>query len=337
MKNTRTVQLITIASVLFICVLFGAFWRSRPERARDQQAGGRESLRQPLPTRSLYTVQTESCLPDHLSSAEALGNASACQCDVLVLSYKTECIRNAPTSSHIEYLFVPSITWTAGRNLLYQVAWRRSERYLYYIFMDDDIHLEVKSNTTKTNPWRLFEDFLRRVEPAVGVVDGSGRQCLPVVYKARKSLGCVLDDEVECVPTPRFDAAFNAFHYKAAKYLLPYTVNFDAISWWYPVVYMEIKSEVIFQGHVVIHTNLIAINKRHRPYKRKAPSKSDIVNMADEIEAGLPKKFQHVDVLQEWRKDGVQHERRSSTTCLPPPYPHMPVIPFRTLRTKQNA
>ena len=113
------------------------------------------------PSRFLYLLQTESCLPDGLRSIEALGNATACHCDVLVLSYKQTCNDTPP--AHVEYISASSPTsWSEGRNLLFGVAMGRSEKYLYYIFMDDDLHLKSKSrhNRDSRNLWRVFETFL---------------------------------------------------------------------------------------------------------------------------------------------------------------------------------
>ena len=193
------------------------------------------------PRTFLYLLQTEDCLPEHLKDPEAIGNDTACQCDVLVLSYRSKCY-NA-TSPHIEYIFNSSTTWATGRNLLYEAALERNMNYLYYIFMDDDIYLETKSPGNPINPWRLFEDFLERIEPAVGIADASGCEYLPSVYKARKEQGCILDDGADYVPTPRFDAAFNAFHHKAVGHLLPYTAMFDAICWWYSAIHI-VKSRL---------------------------------------------------------------------------------------------
>ena len=321
--------------ILISCVLFGilAFMSSI--------ASDFKILREPseeLPTRFLYLLETESCLPNHLNTAEAIGNDTACQCDVLALSFKNVC--KVSGSSHIKYIFKPGTTWAAGRNLLYEVARRRSEKYLYYIFMDDDILLKVKLPRPNENPWRLFENFLNRIQPAVGIVDGSGCQYLGHIFKARNHLGCKLENNtVEYVPTPRFDAAFNAFHYKAVDYILPYSQKFDSISWWYPVVYAEIKTEITFQGHSVIHTRLLAINSMHRSYRRKAPVGNDLISIVNEVEAELPMKYQNASLLLEWKKDvkGVKHRESSSTICLPPPPPHMPIKPFRTLELQATS
>ena len=169
----------------------------------------------PPPLRFLYLLQTESCLPDGLKSAGAFGNATACHCDVLVLSYKQICNDTPP--AHVEYISASSPTsWNEGRNLLYGVAMRRSGKYLYYIFMDDDIILKTKE---VVNPWGVF----RRIEPAVGAENTNEANWVRKTYEARNLQGCDLSEPQEYIPAALFyDAAFNAFHYQAVDYILPY-------------------------------------------------------------------------------------------------------------------
>ncbi len=149
--------------------------------------------RQPL--RFLYLVQTESCISDHHKSPRVIGNASACQCDVLVLSYRKMCQVTPP--AHVEYIFNKSTTWNSGRNLLFETAWKRNETYLYYIFMDDDIDLQTK---TEKNPWRMHEDFLKRIEPALGAVDIKGQDWIKFVLNGRKLQSCSLNGTQEYLP-----------------------------------------------------------------------------------------------------------------------------------------
>ena len=240
----------------------------------------------PKPSRFLYLLQTESCLPSHLKSVEVIGNASSCQCDVLVLIFKKKCSDTPP--AHVEYLFNHSTSWGMGRNLLFEVARRRGEKYLYYIFMDDDIVL--KTRTTKT-PWRMFEDFLKRVEPAVAAVDVDTHPCLQNVYSARMKQGCPLKHTTDYVPAARFDEAFNAFHYQAVEHILPYSCRLDATSWWYAGFYAAVKMEIIFAGHSVLHTKLIATNPKHRQYPRKEAAGRDLLDIVHEIEVALPEKY----------------------------------------------
>ena len=278
----------------------------------------------PRPSRFLYLLQTESCLPDYLGSVAVFGNASACNCDVLVLSYKQFC-SVAPPSHHIEYRFNSSATWSLGRNQLFEFARRRGEKYLYYIFTDDDIILEASKGK---NPWRILEDFLKRIEPAVAGIDTDTHPFLPAIYSARRKQGCILKEKAECLPAARFDEAVNAFHYQAVGHLLPYLSKFDAVSWWYPGVYMAVKCEILFQGHSVLHTELHAINLQHRSYPKKLAGGSDLLAILKEVENELPEKYRNSSLLLEWRKNGLKHETMSSTLCLPPPLPHMPIKPF---------
>ena len=119
-------------------------------------------------SRIMYLVQTESCLPKHLNSANGIGDTNTCQCDVLVLSYKQQC-NDAKPPEHVKYLFNSSASWNVGRNLLLEVARKRDQNYLYYILMDNDITLKVEG-TKPQNPWRLFEKFLRELEPALAAI-----------------------------------------------------------------------------------------------------------------------------------------------------------------------
>ncbi len=116
------------------------------------------------PTRILYLTQTEECLPGHLRSA--LGNSSACQCDVVVLSYKNVC--KDSSLPHVRYLFNRSTTWTTGRNLFTFNIHNTSGGYLYFILMDDDIRL----SWAQTTKGKIF----KHVNPG-GVLQTSSRRC----------------------------------------------------------------------------------------------------------------------------------------------------------------
>ena len=172
----------------------------------------------------LYAIQTESCLPIHLK--KALGNPNECDCDVLVLSYKKSC--QAISLRHVKYINAHSLTWSAGRNLLWQVAKSWRTQYLYYIFMDDDIILKT---TNGGNPWRQFEKFLVNIEPAVAAVETNTNPYFPRRKKAIQHNKCVVDNGREYVTTARFDEAVNAFHYQTLDYLFPYSTKRDSISW----------------------------------------------------------------------------------------------------------
>ena len=318
-------RLLCVSAILICCVCLASLLYL--ETHQTMKISRHNSIPTPKPSRFLYLLQTESCLPNHLRSIEVIGNASICQCDVLVLSFEQLC--NVTPPAHIEYLFNSSTSWGMGRNLLFEVAMRKDEKYLYYIFMDDDIVLRTK--TTK-NPWRIFEDFLKRVEPAVGAVDIGDYIWLYRAYKGREKKGCSLKEPSDYLPVARHDAAFNAFHYKAVEHILPYSCTLDAISWTYAALYANIKIEVTFAGQSVLHTELLADNFVHRPYPRTSwPTDGDWLAIMHDVEADLPEKYRKARLFLEWKKDGLNHEHLSSALCLPPQPPRTPIKPFAYL------
>ncbi len=280
------------------------------------------------PTRILYLTQTEECLPDHLKSA--LGNCSACRCDVVVLSYKKAC--NDKSLPHVEYLFNKSTTWTTGRNLLFHSKIHdRSEGYLYFIMMDDDIHLHW-AKTAKgrnTNPWRSFEEFIMRVQPPVAALD-LREQYMTSKLEHRRLNNC--STELEYIPTVGYDAAFNAFHYKAIEHLLPYWDRMESFSIFSSQVYNIVWSEIVFRGQVVLRTDLVALNPLHRKYPRNFDLSKDLPPILRSITQRVPANCQNAPVLQEWRTKGITHGWSTSATyCLPPPQPNQTIVPLRTL------
>ena len=275
----------------------------------------------------LYLLLAENCLPEDLRPSEAIGNGT--DIDVLVLSYRRVCNLQPPSLAHVKYIYNNSITWTQGRNLLYEASQKRKEKYWYYIFLDDDVVLDIKNNPGKVNPWRKFEEFLLRVEPAVGIADSSQNPRAPIAEKSRKNLKCELPNKVEYIPSPRFDACFNAFHRKAINYLLPYLPKFDKISWWFSGRFIEAKCEVVFPGQVVIHTYIRAINKLHRKYPKRFATKQDEELIYNEIEKTIPPKYHNCSIIREMRRNGRDHASNSSTFCLPPPKPKETIQPFR--------
>ncbi len=280
------------------------------------------------PTRILYLTQTEECLPDHLKSA--LGNSSACRCDVVVLSYKKVC--NDTSLPHIEYLFDKSTTWTTGRNLLFHSKiHNRSEGYLYFIMMDDDIEpCWTKLKTAKgrnTNPWRSFEEFIMRVQPPVAALD-LREKYLTAKLELRRLNNC--STELEYIPTVGYDAAFNAFHYKAIEHLLPYWDRMESLNWFSSQLYNIVWSEIVFRGQVVLRTDLVALNSLHRNYPRNFQLSKGLPSILKSITQRVPANCQNASVLQEWRIKGIPHGWSTSATyCLPPPQPNQTIVPFK--------
>ena len=280
----------------------------------------------------LYLIQTESCIPDEFKKVEIMGKQSSCRCEVLILSFKEVCGITPP--SHIEYIFANgSTSWASGRNMLFEEAKKRKKKYLFYIFTDDDIVLKnrPKKKLPKRNNWRVFENFLLQVQPAIGAVDASNNPMLKEVLKGRKKRGCLLKKPGTYLPSPRYDPAFYAFHYEAIELLLPYPDQFDNISWYYAELQMEVKCEVMFAGQSILHTEMLAGNPKHRPYTKKLPTLEEWEFLVDAVEDVLPDQYKNSSLLLEWRKNGLEQASRSPTVCLPPPPPEMPIIPFAYL------
>ena len=315
---------IVLTAVLCCCVVF---WIVSLRASKTIKT--RKWTFSPPPSRLVYLIQAGSCLPDSLSSVEALGNSTTCGCDVLVLSYKQMC--TDPPPAHVEYISACSPTsWNEGRNLLLEVARKRSEKYLFYIFMDDDIILRGRSKgrPTKHPGWRGFENFLRQIQPAVGAVDTNHNNMVANTNKARQSQGCGFKRSQGYIPAIHFDGALNAFHYQAVEYILPYPLNFDNISWWFSQTYVRVKSKVIFPGQVVLHCGSFATNQMSRPYPRKYVTESDLQDIVEMVQADFPRIYQNASLLLEWKKYGLQHPNKSPVTCLPPPRPKKPIKPF---------
>ena len=291
--------------------------------------------REPLVTpkekaKFLYMLQTESCLSEYLQ--KVIGDPSVCPCDVSVLSFKTKC--NKPPPPNVKYIYTGTNTsWGGGRNVLYEEAMKRKQEYLYFIILDDDIILtEVPGNMSNGTPctWRKFEEFLVRVEPAAAAVDIENNQWLKRAAKGRKNMKCYvdIDKSSEYFSVARYDAAFNAFHNKTIRTILPYTSKFDQTSWNFSPIYINIKIEIMYAGQSLLHNKIYATNTQHRPYPKHWASSQKLGSIIDEVAKDIPDKYRDSILMKGWRKDGLKHEQWSPTLCIPPPPPKVPIMPF---------
>ncbi len=253
------------------------------------------------PTRFIYLTQTENCIPTYLKSPEVIGDSEACQCDVIILSYKTKC--NDTSLPHVQYIFNSSnsITWAVGRNLLYETAKEREEKYIHYILMDDDVQLILVDKNSTQNPWRMYEESLKTFQPAVVIIlDLSRRSKFP-----KK----ILPERLECEVTRyiqiyRIDGLFSAYHYQIVDYILPYTTTYDSVSWWWSQEYTNVKLNVRLNGLVVIDPRFRTENNKHRKYIRKYPSQGDFNRFVSDIRSEEPEKYRNLvePILQHWVK-----------------------------------
>ena len=296
------------------------------QRLEGKKATYHQGLEEQSIFRVLYLVQTEQCLPDYLKSPEVVGNPTACQCDVIVLSFKEKC--EDTSLPHVRYIFRQSTTWTTGRNLLYEYSKAKNAFYLYYIFMDDDTTLQVVDKSDK-NPWRMFEDTLRTIQPPVAVV----LDPLINFNKTSQPKGCETQHVPKLIQVFWFDAIFNAFHNQVIHHILPYPTKFDQISWYYSQMYTIIRCDVKFNGQVVSDTRLKVRNGQHRPYPRATNWNTQFKVVAEDIRNELPDKYRNRSetILQAWMKDDVERRKAPGDYyCSRAPNPNtvMPYMPF---------
>ncbi len=233
----------------------------------------------------------------------------------------------------MKYLTNRSTKWTTGRNLLFTSNIHNiNGEYLYFILMDDDICLYWAQKTEgkrfkNLNPWRSFEDFIKRVQPAVAALE-LGEPPLNRKLEIRRHKNCSTEEEY--IPTVWYDAAFNAFHYKAVEHSLPYWDQMENVSIWYSALYNIVWNEVVFRGQVVLYKHLFAYNTLHRPYAKEGRYNNVLPVVLRSIRERIPVQCQNASLLQEYDTKGVTHGlSESSTYCLPPPLPNQAIVPFK--------
>ena len=137
----------------------------------------------------------------------ALGNSSVC--DVLVLSFRERC--SDTTLPHVSYIFNSSTTLNTGRTELYYAAKRLDTKYLYYIFMDDDVILEWMHEKRSESPWRSFEQFLLDKEPPLAATDNTYWKIIDKNFDMRRKNGCTMNGtNPDYFLAVWFDATVNA-------------------------------------------------------------------------------------------------------------------------------
>eukprot|EP00669_Euglena_mutabilis_P010636 TRINITY_DN5362_c0_g1_i2.p1 TRINITY_DN5362_c0_g1~~TRINITY_DN5362_c0_g1_i2.p1 ORF type:complete len:406 (+),score=106.81 TRINITY_DN5362_c0_g1_i2:42-1220(+) len=146
--------------------------------------------------------------------------------------------------------FLPESSWTQGRNHMWKKAVTMAKKYMYYIFMDEDITL---------NNLTLFEETLLAWQPPVAVPAGIAQ-----LSDEAKLLGR------EAVILWRYDAAFDAFHYDVVHHspLLPYGDLFDSFSWWLNQLFVSYMSQIFYPDQVLGFMKVTTWNHKHRAYPR---------------------------------------------------------------------
>lgn len=279
----------------------------------------------------IYLTQTGKCLPPNLASSAKIGDPETCKCDVIILSYKTECEdRNHPP--HISYIFDPTTTWASGRNLLFFNASKRATAYHYYIFIDDDVVLGFNSFTpTKMRtlqPFRVFEEWLLDYEPAFGFANYQ-RHGARWTFKKREKL-CGIVEKSLVIPIVWFDGCLNAYHYQAVGHILPYPTLDKSESWYIPNKHIMSAVELTFRGQAMMLVLVGISNIKHRVYPRRASAGEMAkywLEFIGKIQEKAPLVYRNHSLWNKFKEGLGKHMDSSSTYCMNATR-HLPIIPF---------
>jgi hypothetical protein len=151
-------------------------------------------------------------------------------------------------------IFFPLSSWAEGRNRLYQEIFKSN--YLYYIFLDEDIELKFTElyKNTYDNPWRVYERYLLKFQPAIGV---------PRLYWNKGS-----PKKIQTIYW--YDGISIAVHKEALKTVFPIYDGDDTKSWWNPGIYFFHIASLLYKDHTLQFNTIEAINKSHRIYPRNS-------------------------------------------------------------------
>ncbi|CEO99759.1 Glycosyltransferase [Plasmodiophora brassicae] len=167
---------------------------------------------------------------------------------VVVLNWKD----NDPTAD----IYFPDSTMTTCRNRLGQygreLEAKLQHRFMYWIWMDDDIVFETKPERDALHKW---EDFLLEWQPAIGLTDVYYVMRTPAVESVRGN-----DPPVWSVFS--FDALFNAQHRETLDYLTPLIETFDNKSW-HASALINIYKAAAYVDHILEYRGLRVHNGGH--------------------------------------------------------------------------
>ena len=321
----------------FIITLFTVFivlktrHNLKVNEAKDQSGNTETPERSGAPShlkQFIYLTETEQCLPHNLAQ---IGDPDTCNCDVIVLSFRAVCQDERP--SHISYLFDPNTTWASGRNVLFFAALDRRPGYHYYIFLNDDTVLSFNKFTPpemrKLSPFRVVENWLLDYEPAVGVLDYDFHNGAQVLLDRRQTL-CGIKKPAMVLPTVFFDAIFNAFHFKAVAYILPYATQFEYRTWYAANKRIVSAVEIKFPGQALLFAPVTAKNPVHRKYPKP---ENDMLQMwreiIEEIQEETPLQLRNHSLFQQFKTDPKRYTTVESRTFCLSATRHEPIIPYR--------
>jgi len=147
-------------------------------------------------------------------------------------------------------LFLPNCTWLEGRNHLLQMAKKKNQDYLYYIFLDDDIVFE-RGN------FEVFESCLLKYQPAIAHPFYCKDYARYYRHFFRK-----LFPYPEATQDVFFDQMFVAIHKELIKdeIIVPYLEDFQHISWYSAGRYFDFMMNLFYSDFQVLRFNLCMVS-----------------------------------------------------------------------------
>jgi hypothetical protein len=160
---------------------------------------------------------------------------------------------------------VVDLSWSEGRNrLLWQaleLARATGNDYRYYIFFDDDCILREDRQLARQldipltgNPFRTFERFLLKWEPALGYARNDRQH-----YEEGKAVNL----------GHTFDGSFNAFHRETLSFLLPYYTGFDNESWLYSQHIVNHMVGLLYHPHRIQYNAVTMTSARSKRFGQR--------------------------------------------------------------------
>lgn len=178
--------------------------------------------------------------------------------DLITLTFD-EAIEEKELQS-IKNVFFPSSTWAEGRNKQLALAKKIETKYLYYIFIDDDVEFMKGS-------FCVFEQKLLYNKPAIGV------PLLTIIKNSNK-----YNKKLTIQHPVALDAQVQAFHYKVIdeSIVMPLETKFDKLSWWYSCEINQFLILSFYKGYVMQFNDIVVDNIGHF-----WDSETNVSNVAD--------------------------------------------------------
>lgn len=189
---------------------------------------------------------------DYFSSLESEDS------DCIILSFREQ-LKNRKNS-----IYRPNTSWSQGRNMLLEEAYKTQKKYEYYIFMDDDARIVVKNSNMKDG-LQKFKETLLQNRPAIGFPDYFWH----LRDTSEHNRFSTQEIRSKSFNSPMFfDACINAFHSSIIKEILPYQDKFDSINWWLSQEIMNHYISKFINNSVLQINELITINLLSEPYPK---------------------------------------------------------------------